>query len=190
MLGYSTNATMMTLPVTQTRPNQIVNLVPQAMQQMQQMQQVQQNQLVTLSPAYQPAAPTRPALAPTQPARYDYCSQFNVACVQPEPYASSIDIITASQKIEEAIHASNIKEMQNYMNQAKKYLQYAQNYFKTAGLADMVDYAGRVIDTLDTLGAESTVLRRKNLQQFQEQRLYGYMGILSAFYKRTNALRV
>lgn len=115
--------------------------------------------------------------------RTQYCSQFQAPCIEPEPFASLIDVITASQSLEVAIHAKGRGDTLAALNNAQKYLDFAKHYFETANIPTMVARVQNVITELDTLIQKTKQTSSNQFSKFQEQTLYGFMGVLAALYR-------
>lgn len=102
-----------------------------------------------------------------------------------EPYASLVDIITASQLVENVIHAPDVATATNQLRIAMTWLQHAYNYFVTAR---MPHYQARTQQTINTLNSIINQLQTtSNLNTFQNNVIYGFMGVLSALYKEVNS---
>lgn len=111
-----------------------------------------------------------------------FCTQFSgVPCFEPEPYASSIDVLTASQEVEKAIHSPNRTSTVKYLNSAMTWLQHAYDYFSTAKLYAYQSRTEQVMTLLNNI--ITRVKSASNLSAFQNNVIYGYMGVLSSLYK-------
>lgn len=116
-----------------------------------------------------------------------------LTAVKPEPFASTIDIITAAQNMEEAIHAKDKAETKKYLKQAKTQLEHARAYLE-AGINSGGDYTTQLENTiaaitiLDGLIRQTGEVSSTNLPTFQQNDLYNYQGVLSSLYKSVSSL--
>lgn len=117
----------------------------------------------------------------------NFCSQFNgIPCNEPEPYASLVDVTTASQFVENAIHAPDVATATNQLNMAMTWLQHAYNYFVTA---QMPAFQARTQQVMNVLANIINQLQTtSNLKMFQDNVMYGFMGVLAALYKDINTI--
>lgn len=99
--------------------------------------------------------------------------------VKPEPFASMVDILTAAQYVEKAIHSANVTEVQTNMHSALQYLGYASAYLHTAGLYNEELAVNNVIQCYNNL---MTHISTMALATFQTQVLYNSMANLHALY--------
>jgi len=112
--------------------------------------------------------------------------------LQPNPWASLVDIITASQYIEFAIHSTQVSEVQKNINTSKKWLCHALVYLQSAidshlqpvtsyrTLQGNIQYALNVITMVEK--DLSQITSTSELNKFLTTKLYsvqGYMGYLS-----------
>lgn len=110
--------------------------------------------------------------------------------VGPEPWASFVDIITASQKLEDAIHAKSYEKIQSYLRKVDKYLKYAQDYFIEGsqiypdlqeGYENLVNQVTSARGTLENLAKK---VPKENFSQYQKTNLYDYQGVLGNLSKQ------
>ena len=112
----------------------------------------------------------------------------------PEPWASAVNVITASQYLESAIHANNCKHVKQYLCKAIKHLVYAKKYLSLAAntysgqsqqqycyLADQVGIAiGQLKHIKDNIP-------NKHLKEYQSTVIYNFQGTLSSLYQQLSA---
>jgi hypothetical protein len=112
----------------------------------------------------------------------------------PEPFASKIDLITAGQYMETAIHSPDVATTRQAINNAITYIQYARNYWLTAmgthqfcnnTLRSLRDQSQSFINQLQSI---SVGLTSTNLKSQQENNLYNQMGTLGAIYNKNETL--
>jgi len=120
--------------------------------------------------------------------------QYPVKGQSPEPWASSIDIITASQALEGAIHAKKYSKIQSYLGMVDKYLSYSQMYL-TAGAAAYPLQAtvynhlvGQVVSARQNLSQLEKGVPKTGFSQYQKGPLYDYQGVLGSLYRGISVL--
>lgn len=132
----------------------------------------------------------QPSSLPQAPPTEDFCSYFSssgLACLPPEPFASMIDVLTAAQEMEKAIHAKNKNSTEKYLRRAKTYLQYAHDYLETYHSPEAATVS-QVINQLNELISQTGNIPSAKLGTFQQQEIYGFQGVLSALYARISSL--
>jgi hypothetical protein len=119
----------------------------------------------------------------------DFCSYFppSLPCLPPEPFASMIDVLTAAQKVEDAIHAEDKSETEKYLKEAKAFLQYAHAYLETYHSPE-AETVTKVINQLNELISETSNIPSVKLGTFQQQELYAFQGVLSSLYSGVSSL--
>jgi hypothetical protein len=119
----------------------------------------------------------------------DFCSYFppSLPCLPPEPFASMIDVLTAAQQVENAIHANDKSETEKYLREAKTFLQYAHAYLETYQSPD-AETVTKVIDQLNELISKTNNIPSAKLGTFQQQELYAFQGVLSSLYSKITSL--
>jgi hypothetical protein len=116
------------------------------------------------------------------------CKDFNLPCTSPEPFASLVDVLAASQYIEKAIHDSSVATTLVHLNKASQNLGYAQKYFETINNTTMANNIGNVINGLHTLINKVSAITpskssiNKNLSKIQSFQLYAFQGVLGKLY--------
>lgn len=145
----------------------------------------------------QPASYSQPGVRPTsypsgRPTYYPPSSGLVPA--SPEPFASLTDIITASQRLENAIHASTYDSIQSNIQSTLKYLQYAKDYLTTASkqypnqssqYLALANQVGLAMKQLQTIASNTP---KTNFASYQSSTIYNYQGVLSALYQQTAKL--
>jgi hypothetical protein len=114
----------------------------------------------------------------------------------PEPWASTVDIITASQYVEEAIHACDCKRTERNLSHAYKYLKYAHVYLESASTiysAQSAVYQNLALQLITAMSElkhiKKHIPKSKHLKQYQQSVIYNYQGVLSSLYKQISALQ-
>jgi hypothetical protein len=117
----------------------------------------------------------------------------------PEPWASITDIISASQFMEYAIHATTATSAADWLTQAQAQMTNTSNYFKSAAAAagpmstmmqtftNLQTQATTIVNDLALLKAE-VIKPTTILKTFQTGILYPYMGAFSNIYMKTTPL--
>jgi hypothetical protein len=112
------------------------------------------------------------------------CSAWAGVCqnggmAAPEPFASMVDVLTAAQAVERAIHAPSALVAAAALTQARAQVLHAAGYLQLAGLEALRRQA------LD-LAADLVVLRaglpRRGLAAYQNGPIYAFQGKLAALY--------
>ena len=114
----------------------------------------------------------------------------------PEPFASMIDVITAGQYMEAAIHASDANSTLSALTSAQQQLTNARSYFQTAlsyacsqplpritesVYTDLINYSNYLICQIqEFINALPSV---SNLQSFQTQVLYPFQGMIGRLFQ-------
>jgi len=114
----------------------------------------------------------------------------------PEPFASMIDVITAGQFMESAIHASDVNSTLSALTSAQQQLTNARSYFQTAlsyacsqplpritesVYTDLINYSNYLICKIqEFINALPSV---SNLQSFQAQVLYPFQGMIGKLFQ-------
>lgn len=111
------------------------------------------------------------------------CSQFSLPCQAPEPFASMIDIITAAQYLEKAIHDPTIPMMMSHLNRVTTNLSYARDYFQGIHDMTMVNRIQSVINAVEGFKSTANTLKKSQLTNFQKVTLYGFQGVIGALYQ-------
>lgn len=119
----------------------------------------------------------------------NFCRPFSADCESPEPFASLTDISVAAQYLEKSIHAPDRNKMENNLAVVLKYLQYARSYLKTAHLTHLVTQINQVISDFNHLLDQGKKISNKHRKSFQENNLYGFMGVLSALERNIQNVR-
>lgn len=127
--------------------------------------------------------PTTTTTTTTTTTATNFCSQFNLPCEAPEPFASMIDIITAAQYLEKAIHDSSIPIMLSHLNSVTTNLSYARDYFQGINDTAMVNRIQSVINAVEGLKTTANKLKKSQLTTFQKVTLYGFQGVIGALYQ-------
>jgi len=115
--------------------------------------------------------------------------------LEPEPWASMTDIITASQSLEDAIHACSYKSIQKDLKEAMKYLGYAKVYLTTAASAypnqssQFMNLANLVGQTISQLKMVAKGVPKKNFKSYQTGTIYAFQGNMSSLYKQVSAMQ-
>ncbi len=120
----------------------------------------------------------------------DSCKQFNnLPCNQPEPFASLVDVITAAQILENAIHAPNSATTAAYLVNVSQNIKYAHDYVTSANLTELITRTTNIINYINqTLIPQANATNSSTLSTFQKNTLYGFQGVLSRLYYDLNAL--
>ncbi|SPN78843.1 Hypothetical protein BRZCDTV_28 [Brazilian cedratvirus IHUMI] len=100
-------------------------------------------------------------------------------------FSSKIDIITAAQYLEKAIHAKSKDKVVYYLLKARTQLTYAQTHLEDISDA-LAGSSSELIRELDNLTKEAEKVDRKNLKKFQERDLEPFQGLLGALYLELN----
>lgn len=102
-------------------------------------------------------------------------------------YAGLIDIITASQIFENAIHAPDAKLSSEYVKDTVAWLEHARDQFAELKDDELVARVNQVIDLLN-----NTVMKEldqaTDFKSYQKDKLSKYMLYLFMLYKLTNSL--
>lgn len=126
---------------------------------------------------------------------YNYLIQNPRYTGTPEPFASLTDVLTASQYMEVAIHASTGDAASSAIGNAIGQLQHAETYFNTAYSSgynpvygELATYTQGLISTLQTYAQQVVNLSGSALTQFQSSTLYEFQGRLGYLYYRLEGL--
>jgi len=96
----------------------------------------------------------------------------------PEPFASHIDVLTAAQALEVAIHAAGAGEAAMAIDQALTQVYNAWKYLQDGGYADLAGSTSEVWHALNSLRAQVVSLPNDRLRAFLGGPLYGFQGTL------------
>jgi hypothetical protein len=114
---------------------------------------------------------------------------------RPEPWASMVDIITASQALEVAIHANTYRELQTALSEANKQLGYAKNYLSDAAKAYPVQsqtylsLANATNQAMIQLDQIAMGVPRNNFSSYQSGTIYAFQGTMSSLYSQISRLQ-
>ncbi len=95
--------------------------------------------------------------------------------LSPEPFASHVDILTAAQAIEVAIHANDSGQAVVAIDQALGQIYNAWKYLRDGGYVDLAASASGVWHMLSGLRAQA---QGPGLQAFLSGPLYDFQGVL------------
>jgi len=151
---------------------------------------VASTQPVMVAPTYQPAS-----VKPTSANFASALKSFGVPFEEPEPFASLIDVMTASMYLEKAIHDKGmtaVPAVVMHLDKVKQFLGYAEKYFQAAGATSMVTKVKNVITALDGLimKVNSKNFKTSQLSKFQSQILYPFQGVLGKLYSEVESFRL
>ena len=100
--------------------------------------------------------------------------------IAPEPYASTIDVTTAAQHLERAIHAPTPWATRFWILRATGQLLHAEAYQQHVGNARMVRRIGQAVDALHAMAATAGAVAPGSLVGWQNGPLYNFQGVLGA----------
>jgi len=116
---------------------------------------------------------------------------------QPEPFASMVDIITAAQYIEAAIHASSGEEASKDLQLASDQMLHAKAYFDTASSINnlykivysrLSAQAGSLSQELITMSNNVKNMEGTQLANYQAGTIYPFQGKVRLLYFRVQKL--
>jgi hypothetical protein len=98
-------------------------------------------------------------------------------------FSSKVDILTAAQYLEKAIHAKNKDKVEYYLSKARTQLTYAQTHLEDISEDGLAGSSKELVKELDTLSKDAAKVKgSKSLERFQERDLEPFQGLLGALY--------
>lgn len=122
------------------------------------------------------------------PIRQALLARASAASTSPEPFASHVDILTAAQDMETAIHARSGLAAAAAIRAAQAQVVHAAAYLKLAGAPALSAQGAALAKQLATLAAAAAGKSGAALAAYQEQTLYAFQGNLRAFNAAVRAL--
>ncbi|SOB74088.1 hypothetical protein BQ9231_00205 [Cedratvirus lausannensis] len=103
-------------------------------------------------------------------------------------FSSKIDILTAAQYLEKAIHAKSKDKVIYYLLKARTQLTYAQTHLEDISNDALAGSTAELIKELDTLSRDVEKVKngKTGLRKFQERDLEPFQGLLGALYLELN----
>ena len=98
----------------------------------------------------------------------------------PEPFASEVDVWTAAQHLERAIHAPSASAARFWLLRAEAQIDHAAVYQQTYGQIPLADRARQVASALHQLAHATGLQSAQALPVWQAGPLYAFQGVLSA----------
>jgi len=99
--------------------------------------------------------------------------------LRPEPFASHVDVLTAAQYIERAIHARTAHAAAYWLRRARAQVLHARDYWRTAGQPTLAAWSDEVAARLGGLAATASGLRPAGLAGWQSGVLYPFQGYMA-----------
>ena len=97
-------------------------------------------------------------------------------------FSAKIDVITAAQYLEKAIHAKSKDKVIYYLLKARTQLTYVQSHLEDISNDALAGSSAELVRELDSLSKDAEKVDRKNLGKFQERDLEPFQGLLGALY--------
>jgi hypothetical protein len=111
--------------------------------------------------------------------------KFNsLMCMPPEPYASMVDILTASQYMEYAIHDKTTATTIDHLNQVVEWLTHARDYFAKIDAQNMVMRLNKTIKYIEEKFIAEVKTPNVDLTKIKGK-MYKFMGVLGKLYLDT-----
>ena len=122
------------------------------------------------------------------PIRQALLARASAASTSPEPFASHVDILTAAQDMETAIHARSGLAAAAAIRSAQAQVLHAAAYLKLAGAPALSAQGAALAKQLAALAAAAAGKSGSALAAYQGQTLYAFQGQLRAFNASVRAL--
>lgn len=122
------------------------------------------------------------------PIRQALLARASAASTSPEPFASHVDILTAAQDMETAIHARSGLAAAAAIRSAQAQVLHAAAYLKLAGAPALSAQGAALAKQLAALAAAAAGKSGATLAAFQGQTLYAFQGQLRSFNAAVRAL--
>ena len=111
-----------------------------------------------------------------------------------EPWSSSLNVLSASQQLQNAIHAKNYKDIKKYLNSCRYHLKHVHGYLISGSQLypnEMNNYnnlANTVNNHMSNLKTISNNVPKKNYQKYQNTTLNNFQNGLRELYTNINNL--
>jgi hypothetical protein len=99
--------------------------------------------------------------------------------LHPEPWASHIDLLSASQALEVAIHAADPVAAATAVSSAATQVANAYGYLRDAGYATQAGYLAEALAQLQRLAADTRGQSPQSLPHWQQAGLYPFQGVIA-----------
>lgn len=104
----------------------------------------------------------------------------SVPVLPPEPWASWIDVVTAAQALETAIHAPSARVAAHALRMVQLQCTHAAAYQQAAGRATQAQQAAMVAAEAGRLATATARTPAAQLPPWQASTLYAFQGVLRA----------